>query len=60
MEELFDGAVGVTIPMAFWLANLSLNRLGEHAPVIYKALIAADLQAAIPIDNLRLVLGEDA
>lgn len=42
----------------FWLANLSVNRLGEHAKPLFKALVLADLEALIPWDNRVLVLGE--
>ncbi len=38
-----------------WLANRSPERLGPHAPAIYRALFALGRGALIPIDNKRLV-----
>lgn len=40
----------------FWLANLSLTTLGEHAKKVYDALINADLGALIPIDNREIII----
>lgn len=42
-----------------WIANLSLNRLGEWAPLIYRWLIELKAGALIPIDNRMLVLGNE-
>ncbi len=41
-----------------WLANLSVNRLGIHAPWIFSAIKDAGHQTLIPIDNYDLILGE--
>lgn len=35
----------------FWLANIALDALGEHAEAIYTALIDAGHRALIPVDN---------
>jgi len=59
MDELFDGASGITEKMARWLGNAPLQDLGHHAMPIYRALVDAGEQASIPIDNYRAVLGED-
>lgn len=59
MAELFGGAPGITFDMAFWLANLALPRLREHARPIYKAFVDAGQGALIPTDNRTLVLGEE-
>ena len=59
MDELFEGRPGVTTAMLFWLANLALPRLQEHARPIYKAIVDCGQTAAIPIDNLHLVLGDN-
>lgn len=59
MGELFGGAPGVTFDMAFWLANLALPRLGLHARAIYCALDDGGLHSLIPIDNYRMVTGEE-
>jgi hypothetical protein len=40
----------------FWLANLSLVDLGEHAKDIYYALEEKGMAAAIPLDNQRKIL----
>ena len=58
MDEIFDHAPGITAPMAWWLANLPLQRLDVHARPIYLALVDCGLRARIPIDNYRLVLGD--
>jgi hypothetical protein len=44
--------------LCFWLANLSLDRLGEHARPIYEALVKAGHEALIPLDNREEILGE--
>jgi len=38
-----------------WLANLSPQKLGEHALPIYRAICKLDQSALIPIDNMRRV-----
>lgn len=43
----------VTVDQAFWLGNLSLMTLGDHAESLYRALIAAGYGEAIPLDNRR-------
>lgn len=43
----------VTVDQAFWLGNLSLMTLGDHAEAVYWALIAAGYGEAIPLDNRR-------
>jgi len=58
MQEIFEGAPGITAPMAYWLANLPLQRLGPHARPVYLALVDCGLRARIPIDNYMLVMGE--
>ena len=59
IDELFNGAPGITNSMARWLANLPLPRLGVHARAVYQALVDCGDRSWIPIDNLLLVLGED-
>ena len=43
----------------FWLANLSRLTLGKHVKEIYEAIIQSDQAALIPLDNRRLVLGDN-
>lgn len=52
----------VTIGMteAFWLANLSLISLGDHAKRLYLAMIEMGHRGFIPLDNRVLILGPDA
>ena len=42
----------------FWLANLPLSLLGEHARAIYEAIVEAGQKAYIPIDNWRLAMDQ--
>ena len=60
MDVLFEGAPGITDEMAFWLANLPLQGLKNHATAIYLALIEAGYKMTIPIDNLHFVLPREA
>ncbi|MFI5222680.1 MAG: hypothetical protein ACHQX3_00295 [Nitrospirales bacterium] len=48
-----------TFSQLFWLANLSLFTLADDALDVYLALIDVDLAALIPIDNRRIVLGDE-
>jgi hypothetical protein len=48
----------ISIDQAFWLANLPLTVLGEHAAYIYRAFKAAGREALVPIDNYRRVQEE--
>lgn len=57
--DLLGNPPHVTKPMCFWLANLSLATLGDLAKDVYQALVKAGMDALIPIDNRRAVLGED-
>jgi hypothetical protein len=59
LDELLGSAPGITQEMAFWLANLSLSRLGSHAHAIYSGLRDVGLKARVPIDNWRAVMGQD-
>lgn len=45
-----------TFGLCMWLANLPLQRLGQHAEPIFRALIGAGQGACIPIDNRNIVL----
>lgn len=47
----------ITVPMVFWLGNLSLQDLGPFAKDIYKSLVNAGWSSVIPIDNRMKVLG---
>lgn len=44
----------------FWLANLPLSSLGEHAQALYEAIVdaAPHYQGFIPIDNWRLAMDQ--
>jgi len=53
-RKVTDNHVVVTVNQAFWLANLSLLVLKDACKPIFTALIQADLEAFIPIDNNRL------
>lgn len=53
-----DGYI-VTVPMAIWLANLPLQKLGLIAKPLYTALTAVNLKAAIPIDNYRMAMNNE-
>lgn len=46
----------ITIDHVFWLANLSLKTLGDFAVPVFLALKHAGYEAAIPVDNYRLIL----
>lgn len=48
----------LTEAQGFWLANLTLEELGEHAVVVFLWLVAVGRDAWIPLDNRRAVLGE--
>jgi len=50
-----DGVL-LNMRQLFWLGNLSLALLGQHAKPIYEALIAIDNGAIIPLDNQEAVL----
>lgn len=56
MGTLFADAPGITTPMLFWLANLPLADLGQHASSIYRAIVESGNGHFIPIDNRTLVL----
>lgn len=58
VARLLGAPPSIALPQAMWLANLSRGRLGEHAPAVYRALLDAGLEAFIPIDNRRAVLGQ--
>jgi len=48
----------LSVPQVFWLANLPLGSLDESATrELYEALVRADLEGLIPIDNRIEVLG---
>lgn len=56
---LLGNPPAITMEQVFWLANLSVRRLGPYGKDIYEALIAADEAQFIPIDNRRMVLGHE-
>lgn len=60
-EELHFAAspyyIELTVPQVFWLANLSLNRLGGYAAEIYAAIQTRSFSGFIPIDNRLSILG---
>jgi len=49
---------GLTSNQTFWVANLSLDVLGEHAVSIYVWLGKLGLSSLVPIDNMRKVSRE--
>ncbi len=49
----------LTAAEASWIANLPRSSLAPHAAEVYGWLDANDLRALVPIDNWRLVMGED-
>jgi len=48
----------VSFPQLVWLANLSLNRLGDFARPVYREIERVGMRALIPLDNRTAVLGE--
>lgn len=61
LDEVYDNSaykVGyVSQDQLFWLANLDLDTLGPHAKPIFEWMVKIGREAAIPIDNMRHVLG---
>lgn len=57
---LLGGSPGITQKQAFWVANLPPQAFEGHVRHVYLAYVDAHEQAAIPIDNFHMVLGEDA
>lgn len=61
LESLYDDhdyKIGfITDEQMFWLANLDLQALGEHAKEVYAFIIRRGREALIPIDNRRHVEG---
>lgn len=52
-----DVSVAMGTPQLFWVANLALPVLGEHAHEVFTALAEVDALALIPYDNRLKVLG---
>jgi hypothetical protein len=57
--DLLGYPTGITLDHVFWLANLPLGMLGDLAGPVFRAIVQAGHQAAIPIDNRELVLGDE-
>lgn len=57
---LLGAPPAITMPMAFWLANLPLDMLHGIARPVYQAFVDAGpaMAALLPIDNQRMVLGK--
>lgn len=49
----------ITYEQMRWLANAPLPLLGRHAAEVFGYMVEHDLGALIPIDNRRIVLGDD-
>lgn len=47
-----------TFGLIMWLANLPLPMLEGHAEPIYRAIVQAGQEAALPLDNRSIVLGD--
>lgn len=56
--DLLGHPKAITRDMLFWIANLSLRRLGPYAADIYRAYLDAGDAGMLPVDNRIVVLGE--
>lgn len=43
----------INTEQAFWLGNMTLQALGEHAKLVYQTLEVMGLKVFVPIDNYQ-------
>lgn len=56
--DLLNNPPFITVKMGFWLSNLPLKSLGEHAKAVYTSLEKSGHEAFIPVDNYDIVMSK--
>jgi hypothetical protein len=59
VRNVLDEPPSWTYEQLHWLATMDPKDLGPSAEPVYSALVGAGLGALIPIDNRRMILGEN-